>query len=902
MRFIAARIIRAVFAQVLLAALLIGAPLGLLAAAGSPIPQHVPDLAQASGRLLRPDDGTLLLGALKVIAWTAWAVFAIAVVIDVLARLRGLPAVPRLPGLGAPQRLAAGLITAAVLGTGGPAMAFSATAGTPPPVTLTAPPHELAPSGHVQARASAGLEAHRQDDGYEVEPGDTLSGIAEQHLGDASRWRQVWHLNQDRRQHDGEVPSDPDLIRPGWKLRLPHATTPRPTPHPHPAHKTPPSRPKPSSSPTAEMRQPKPTPAPATPTRMHLTPSPEREDVRAPVVAPFPRIPDKPPNAKHTPDHDQGRERGPEGAVSLPSGSMLALSFAAGVTTALAATRLRRRRRHIAPPASHGVQITPEPAAEPAVHHTSRAHRRLEADDLDSGPPPTDYERVRAAFTIEALTQIAVGVRPDGSTLELDLSGLILGLDGPGAQDVARALALAVLNDSGHHRARLFIAADDAEALFGSAALGLTMPGLKILPTPDAVTQRVTRELRTRSAMAASTHASGIDDLRAGDPDEPLPTIVTMGSFAMTGQHVIRGLPDTGRHGVGSILLPAPADAPTCTISPDGTVTSATGPLSHLLQGSTLFLVTEDDAPELLRIINAGDAALDPENDDVPDDSPNTDEHPTFSEEGDILVASGNSQTTSEPTETQTIHLRVLGRPRLEAEAPVSLSARGKAMELLIYLALHPEGATRDELCAALWPDIDPGDRFHSTLRHLRDALRDTVDSPSRFVYAESERYRIDRTAISVDLWDFHEALVGTRAARTDHERVSALQRASALCRGELAEGAYYEWLDEHRYPATRAQCDALVQLAELSEPEDPEQALQTLESARGLDPDNEEVYRRIIQIQVDLGRTDAAKRTLHLLRNRLHEIGLEPERDTLALLETARLTRRQQGVSVHRP
>ncbi|MEV5576600.1 BTAD domain-containing putative transcriptional regulator [Spirillospora sp. NPDC052269] len=898
MRIKATRIIRAVLAQALLAVLLIGAPLGLLAAAGSPVPGHVPDLTQVSGRLLRPDDGTLLLDALKLIAWAAWTAFAIAVATDIIARLRGLSAVPRLPGLGAPQRLAASLVTAAVLGAGGPAMASSATAGTPPPVTLTTPPHELAPPGHVQAPASAGLEALRQGDGYEVEPGDTLSGIAEHHLGDASRWRQVWHLNQDRRQPDGEVASDPDLIRPGWKLRLPHTTNPRPTPHPHPAHKAPPSRPKPSPSPAAATRQPGPTPAPATPTRTHLTPSPEREDVRAPVVAPFPRIPDKPPNAKHTPDHDQGIERGSGNAVSLPSGSMLALSFAAGITTALAATRLRRRRRHITPPASHGVQITPEPAAEPAVHHTSQAHRRLEAHDPDSGPPPTDYERVRAAFTINALTQIAVGVRPDGSTLELDLSGLILGLDGPGAQDVARALALAVLNDSGHHRARLLIAAADAEALFGPAALGLTMPGLKILPTPDAVAQRITRELRTRSAMAASTHASGIDDLRAGDPGEPLPTIVTMGSFAKTGQNVVRGLPDAGCQGVGSVLLPAPVGAPTCTISTDGTVTSATGPLAHVLQGSTLFLVTEDDAPELLRIINAGDAALDPEIDDVPDGSPNTDERPMFSEEGDILVASGNGPTSREPAQTQPIHLRVLGRPRLEAEASVSLSARGKAMELLIYLALHPEGATRDELCAALWPDIDPGDRFHSTLRHLRDALRDTVDSPSRFVYAESERYRIDRTAISVDLWNFHAALADTRNARTDHERVSALQRASALCRGELAEGAYYEWLDEHRYPATRAQCDALVQLAELSESEGPEGALQMLESARDLDPDNEEVYRRIIQIQVGLGRTDAAKRTLHLLRKRLHEIGLEPERETLALLETTRHTRHQPGVS----
>ena len=49
---------------------------------------------------------------------------------------------------------------------------------------------------------------------YEVKPGDTLSKIAKQHYGDAGAWHRIYEANKDRIK-------DPDLIQPGWKLRLP---------------------------------------------------------------------------------------------------------------------------------------------------------------------------------------------------------------------------------------------------------------------------------------------------------------------------------------------------------------------------------------------------------------------------------------------------------------------------------------------------------------------------------------------------------------------------------------------------------------------------------------------------------------------------------------------------------
>jgi LysM repeat protein len=58
---------------------------------------------------------------------------------------------------------------------------------------------------------------------YKVKEGDTLSAIAERKLGDASDYTDVFALNKDRAESDGERFTDPSLIMPGWSLTLPTA-------------------------------------------------------------------------------------------------------------------------------------------------------------------------------------------------------------------------------------------------------------------------------------------------------------------------------------------------------------------------------------------------------------------------------------------------------------------------------------------------------------------------------------------------------------------------------------------------------------------------------------------------------------------------------------------------------
>lgn len=51
---------------------------------------------------------------------------------------------------------------------------------------------------------------------YTVQPGDSLSWIAERHLGDAGRWPELYELNRDRL-------TSPQIVHPGTRLRLPAA-------------------------------------------------------------------------------------------------------------------------------------------------------------------------------------------------------------------------------------------------------------------------------------------------------------------------------------------------------------------------------------------------------------------------------------------------------------------------------------------------------------------------------------------------------------------------------------------------------------------------------------------------------------------------------------------------------
>ncbi|WNI34446.1 LysM peptidoglycan-binding domain-containing protein [Streptomyces sp. ITFR-6] len=98
---------------------------------------------------------------------------------------------------------------------------------------ITLPADALRPAATTTAQASsaaaksAGPTAGAPDNAdepqtsYTVQPGDYLSKIAEDKLGDGDRWPELYDANEGTQQPYGQVFDDPDRIYPGQELALP---------------------------------------------------------------------------------------------------------------------------------------------------------------------------------------------------------------------------------------------------------------------------------------------------------------------------------------------------------------------------------------------------------------------------------------------------------------------------------------------------------------------------------------------------------------------------------------------------------------------------------------------------------------------------------------------------------
>ncbi|HEX8866300.1 MAG TPA: BTAD domain-containing putative transcriptional regulator, partial [Lentzea sp.] len=197
-----------------------------------------------------------------------------------------------------------------------------------------------------------------------------------------------------------------------------------------------------------------------------------------------------------------------------------------------------------------------------------------------------------------------------------------------------------------------------------------------------------------------------------------------------------------------------------------------------------------------------------------------------------------------------------------------------RSQELLVLLALHPDGATRDTLVSALWgQDLParPTNALHTALARLRHALAAATDSAvSDIVVADNGRYQLDPTHVQCDYWRFERAVAARRAASTDQTRINAYRDVVNNYGGPLAEAMSTEWIEPAREAIRRDAVDAVAALARALVETDPQQTLDLLEVARAFDPHNELLYRDIMRLQERLGQLDAIPRTLTLLTTRL--------------------------------
>jgi predicted ATPase/two-component SAPR family response regulator len=208
-----------------------------------------------------------------------------------------------------------------------------------------------------------------------------------------------------------------------------------------------------------------------------------------------------------------------------------------------------------------------------------------------------------------------------------------------------------------------------------------------------------------------------------------------------------------------------------------------------------------------------------------------------------------------------------------------------KPRELMFLLVSSPP-MTKDQIAAALWPDLSRqqlGNALHTALRELRRALGD----PGWVVYANGH-YRFDRSRQhECDVTEFEDALLAARRARPAEAALPELQRAIGAYSGDFLDGmSAGEWALVRRDELRRAFESALLAAGRLQNAAGRHQAAAALfRRAVAHEPLNETAHRELMSCWARLGETARAVRHYEELTALLREqVGVPPAAETTAL------------------
>ena len=164
--------------------------------------------------------------------------------------------------------------------------------------------------------------------------------------------------------------------------------------------------------------------------------------------------------------------------------------------------------------------------------------------------------------------------------------------------------------------------------------------------------------------------------------------------------------------------------------------------------------------------------------------------------------------------------LRVLTLGPLEihrdgVRQPPEMWQSARARELFLYLLLHPQGRTREQLGLPIWPDASAAqvkNNLHVNLHHLRRTL-----GGAEWVVFEQDRYRINHElGVELDATLFESDVREALRERAVDRQIAALEGALARYRGDFLEDvAAGDWHLEHRDHLRRLWLEASRALAE---------------------------------------------------------------------------------------
>ncbi|ONI73633.1 hypothetical protein BWI15_09335 [Kribbella sp. ALI-6-A] len=217
-----------------------GVPYVLLTFFGKPWPDRMPTRDVLFSELTIET----VLGIIGFFIWLAWLHFVICLAAEAVAEIRGHGLSPRVPLGGGSQTLARRLVSGVVLIAGAASVtlpvanAVTTSGVAPTSISATQGGDDQASTyRQTEARSKVvigghtGVRTNNDQAGQvvkftEVRPPegrnyDCLWDIAERYLGEGRRYKEIYELNKNKLQPDGRRLTNPDLIMPGWQVRLP---------------------------------------------------------------------------------------------------------------------------------------------------------------------------------------------------------------------------------------------------------------------------------------------------------------------------------------------------------------------------------------------------------------------------------------------------------------------------------------------------------------------------------------------------------------------------------------------------------------------------------------------------------------------------------------------------------
>src|SRR6266566_4922617 len=263
------------------------------------------------------------------------------------------------------------------------------------------------------------------------------------------------------------------------------------------------------------------------------------------------------------------------------------------------------------------------------------------------------------------------------------------------------------------------------------------------------------------------------------------------------------------------------------------------------------------------------------------------------------------------------LRLAVLGTPEVYHDGNRLTFSLRKALALLLYLAVDGDMHLRSKLAAFLWPDSEPHDArtaLRNSIALLRSLLEDPSASPAPHPHVLSQRDLLGLNPLALLELDldivqhaYQQAQVLSASPSPEQRAtlVAHLQRALALVRGPFLDGFWLreespfdEWHQQQQhYWQVRLHWlfDRLSSLHEAAG--EHEQAIATLTRWLALDPLTEEIYRRLMRVQLAQGELSSALQVYASCRVRLaEELQVKPSAETIALAEHIRATQACQG------